>query len=105
VQWKGATFNHATTGFALTGAHTTVQCAQCHVNGNYTLSAANRACASCHLTDYTTTTNPNHKTAGFPTDCTGCHNTVQWKGATFNHTATGFALTGAHTTVQYHLEY
>ncbi len=100
TQWKGATFNHTTTGFALTGAHNTAQCAQCHVNGNYTLSAANTACASCHLTDYNATVNPNHKTAGFPTDCTGCHNTTQWKGATFNHTTTGFALTGAHNTAQ-----
>ena len=34
TQWTGATFDHTATGFALTGAHTSVQCAQCHVNNN-----------------------------------------------------------------------
>ena len=98
TQWTGATFNHTTTGFALTGAHTSVQCAQCHVNNNFSLTSA--ACVTCHLTDYNGTTNPPHKSAGFPQDCAGCHNTTQWTGATFNHTTTGFALTGAHTSVQ-----
>jgi hypothetical protein len=98
TQWTGATFNHTTTGFALTGAHTTLQCAQCHVNNNYSLTSA--ACVNCHLTDYNGTTNPAHKSAGFPTDCAGCHTTTAWTGATFNHATTGFALTGAHTSVQ-----
>ena len=34
-----ATFNHNTTSFPLTGAHTTVACAQCHTNNNYTDAA------------------------------------------------------------------
>ena len=36
-----------------------VQCAQCHVNGNYNLTSANTACVSCHLKDFQGTTNPN----------------------------------------------
>ena len=97
--WAGATFNHATTGFALVGAHTSVQCAQCHVSGNFSLTSA--TCINCHLTDYNGTTNPRHKTAGFPQDCTLCHTMVAgWGGATFNHATTGFALTGAHTSLQ-----
>ena len=99
--WGGATFNHTTTGFALTGAHTTLQCTQCHNStfGNYSISSG--ACANCHMADYNGTTNPNHKTAAFPTDCSGCHTTVAgWGGATFNHAATGFALTGSHATLQ-----
>ena len=35
---------------------------------------------------YTTTTNPNHVAAGFPTTCETCHTTAGWTGATFNHT-------------------
>ena len=99
--WGGATFNHTTTGFALTNAHTTLTCAQCHNStyGNY--SIASGACANCHMTDYNGTTNPNHKSAAFPTTCDTCHTTVAgWGGATFNHTSTGFALTNAHTTLQ-----
>ena len=98
VQWTGATFGHSTTGFTLTGSHQSVQCAQCHTNNNFNLSST--ACVSCHLNDFNTATNPNHASAGFPQDCTLCHTTVQWMGATFNHTTTGFTLTGAHTSVQ-----
>ena len=98
TQWTGATFNHTTTGFALTGTHATTQCAQCHVNNNYSLTSA--ACINCHQTDYNSTTNPPHKAAGFPQDCSVCHTTINWSGATFNHTTTGFALTGAHTSLQ-----
>jgi hypothetical protein len=36
TSWTAATFNHNNTSFPLTGAHTTVACAQCHVNNNYT---------------------------------------------------------------------
>jgi predicted enzyme related to lactoylglutathione lyase len=74
------------------------QCAQCHTNNNYKLTSA--ACITCHLNDYNGTTNPNHKTAGLPQDCTLCHNTTNFTSATFNHATTGFALTGAHTPLQ-----
>jgi hypothetical protein len=95
--WTNATFNHALTGFPLTGAHVTVPCASCHVNNNYKLT--NAACINCHQTDYQGTTNPSHVAAAFPTDCTVCHSTASWTGATFNHASTGFALTGSHVSV------
>jgi hypothetical protein len=98
--WGNATFDHSTTGFPLSGAHTTLQCTQCHVNGNYNLTSANTACVSCHLTDFNSTNNPPHASAGFPQTCQTCHSTTNWTSATFNHTTTGFALTGAHTTLQ-----
>ena len=62
------------------------------MNGNFSLTST--TCWTCHLTDYNGANNPPHKAAGFPQDCTLCHNTTQWTGATFNHTTTGFALTG-----------
>jgi hypothetical protein len=99
--WLGATFNHASTGFTLTGAHTSVQCASCHTAafGNYNIP--NGACANCHMTDYNGTTNPPHQAAGYPVTCDTCHTTVAgWGGATFNHASTGFTLTGAHTSLQ-----
>jgi hypothetical protein len=98
VSWLNAIFNHANTGFALTGAHTALQCSQCHVNGNYNLTSG--ACSTCHLKDYQGTTNPNHVQAGFPTACESCHSTVSWLGASFNHNNTGFPLTGAHVPLQ-----
>ena len=99
TNWTSATFDHSTTGFPLTGAHTSLACTQCHANNNYNLTAANALCSACHMTDYNGTTNPAHKSAGFPTTCDTCHTTTNWTGATFNHNNTPFPLTGAHTSV------
>ncbi len=96
--WLNATFNHDSTGFSLTGSHTVPprQCVDCHVNNNYNLTST--ACVSCHQTDYNNATTPvNHVAAAFPTTCETCHDTVQWSDGTFNHTTTGFQLTGSHT--------
>jgi NMD protein affecting ribosome stability and mRNA decay len=97
ADWTSATFNHNTTRFPLTGAHATTTCAQCHASGQYaTLSTA---CFSCHLKDYQGATDPNHVAASFPQDCSQCHTTIDWNGATFNHTTqTTFPLTGKHAT-------
>ena len=98
TSWLNATFNHNSTGFALTGAHTSPprQCTDCHVNNNYNLTST--ACVSCHQNDYTNALTPvNHIAAAFPTTCETCHDTVLWTDGTFNHTSTGFQLTGAHT--------
>jgi NMD protein affecting ribosome stability and mRNA decay len=98
TSWLDSTFNHTSTGFTLTGAHTVPPraCTDCHVNNNYALNST--ACVTCHLKDYQGTTNPNHVTANFPQTCDTCHDTTVWTDATFNHASTGFTLTGAHTT-------
>ncbi len=103
TNWTTSTFNHSTTSFPLTGAHTTVACALCHVNGNYN-GTLPTDCYSCHTADWQSTTTlggsvPNHITSGYPTTCASCHTTTSWAGATFNHSSTGFPLTGAHVTV------
>ena len=68
-----------------------LSCAQCHKNNVF--AGLSTACISCHLTDFNGTTNPNHVSAGFPQDCSLCHSTTNWQGATFNHnTATKFPL-------------
>ena len=100
VGWDAASFNHATTGFALTGVHATTPCAQCHVNNNYSLTSAD--CYGCHAADWNKTQTlggnvPNHVTAGFPTSqCSQCHDTTTWADSTFNHATTGFPLTNSH---------
>jgi hypothetical protein len=95
--WQGATFDHSTTGFALTGAHTSVACSTCHRNGQF--AGLNSNCSSCHLDDFNRATNPNHAAAGFPQNCSLCHSTTQWQGAQFNHSTTAFPLTGSHQNV------
>jgi hypothetical protein len=94
VSWSGANFNHDATGFALTGAHRTTACVQCHVNGRY--AGTPKDCASCHTQQYNAAT-PNHVSSGFAAAaCASCHNTTQWAGAIFDHNTTSFPLTGAH---------
>ena len=69
--------------------------ATCHAGNHF--QGVPSDCASCHLADFTKTTNPNHVAAGFSRDCATCHNTATWDGATFDHNLTKFPLTGAHT--------
>jgi nitrate/TMAO reductase-like tetraheme cytochrome c subunit len=86
-------FDHTElTGFALVGAHSRLDCAQCHVNGKF--SGVPSECIGCHLQNYRTTNNPNHVSGGFPQDCTLCHSTAAWTPAVFDHSKTQFALTG-----------
>jgi len=87
VLWTNATFNHNNTPFPLTGLHTSVACALCHVNGNYTTLPL--TCIGCHQATYNTTTNPGHaaQPTFFPSaQCSTCHTTAGWTPATFNHT-------------------
>jgi hypothetical protein len=83
VQWQGAVFDHSRTRFPLTGAHTTVLCANCHVGNQFTGTPT--ACYSCHASEFKTVANPNHVAAGFPTTCESCHTTSTWSGAQFTH--------------------
>ncbi len=55
-------FNHSTTNFPLTGAHTTSQCSDCHTNG---YQGTSTECSDCHLNDYQNSINPNHQQLGF----------------------------------------
>ncbi len=96
TSWKGAAFDHSTTAFALTGAHRATSCLDCHKNNIY--KGTPSSCESCHNTDYSATTNPHHAAAGFLTQCQTCHTTTAWPGATYDHNATAFPLTGAHQT-------
>jgi hypothetical protein len=97
ASWAGARFDHSKTPFPLTGAHVTVACSQCHVNGQFAGTPTD--CYSCHVKDFNGTTNPNHVQAGFPHACSVCHNTSSWAGAVFDHSKTPFPLTGAHVNV------
>ncbi len=90
-------FNHNNGGFPLTGAHTTVNCSQCHANG---FSGTPTDCAACHISNYNQSTNPNHQAANIPTTCATCHTTNPgWKPATFSIHNNYWPLTGAHASV------
>lgn len=94
ASWAGAAFNHDRSGFALTGAHRTTPCDQCHTSNRYTGTPTD--CVACHQLDYDQTSNPAHQPAGFPTDCVSCHTTTKWDGATFDHDARFFRIYSGH---------
>lgn len=93
---EGDGFNHNTTNFPLTGAHTSVECALCHTNG-YT--GTTTICSDCHINAYNQTTNPNHQQNSFPITCETCHTTATgWTPATFPIHNDYYPLTGGHLT-------
>jgi len=75
-------FNHNTSNFPLTGAHTTTECSECHTNG---YAGTTTDCGECHITAYNQTSNPNHIQVGISLTCADCHSTQPgWKPADFN---------------------
>jgi hypothetical protein len=101
--WAGVTlttaslshFNHDHTGFKLTGKHKTTDCKSCHINNVFKGTA--KTCVACHA-------EPTVHLGKFGTNCSFCHSTTTWAGATlttaslknFDHDKTGFKLTGKH---------
>lgn len=112
VLWTDSTFNHASTGFPLTNSHQIAPagkvtgCDQCHLGNYSSLAIQPTDCGNsqCHLnTNYgggwQGTTNPAHSSAGAPfaaANCSNCHNAVSFLTATFDHSTTGWPLTGSH---------
>lgn len=93
--WGGSGYNH--TFFPLTEGHAVSDCNRCHDKANY--SNISSECFYCHETDFNSTINPNHITAGISTDCMGCHTTMPgWKPAGFKiHDAQFFPIfSGKH---------
>ncbi len=92
--WEPSTFNHQTTDFVLTGAHTTATCASCHSSGQFADLATE--CLACHRLDFEATHDPDHAEKNFDEKCQICHTTVGWQPAIIDHSQTNFPLTGAH---------
>lgn len=91
TDWDSAVINHEF--FPLTLGHDIQDCSQCHDVNNF--SNISPECVSCHQQDYTQTTNPNHVSANFSTDCVLCHTTNPgWIPAVLNHDF--FPLTLGH---------
>lgn len=88
-------FNHGTSLFPLTGSHITAPCAGCHTSGY--AQPPSTSCQQCHQNKLQTVFNPDHQAAGLTAECSDCHTTSQWKPSLYDHTVTGFTLTGAHT--------
>jgi hypothetical protein len=94
---EGDGFNHSTTDFPLTGAHSAVACIECHEDGYVGTSTV---CSSCHTDAYNQAVNPNHQQNNFPTTCETCHTTATgWSPATFPIHNDYYVLAGAHVAI------
>ena len=90
---------HQQAGFPLAGEHATADCNRCHTSASLLrFNNIRTDCYSCHQYQYEKTVKPNHKTAGFGTDCQRCHNMAgqSWRsiGSGFDHGF--FPLVGGH---------
>ncbi len=89
---------HASTLFPLLRPHTALDCDACHGEQlTHQFATTPTDCFSCHLLDFTNTTDPDHVAAGFATECETCHSPVspRWDEAVFQHPGS-FLLDGAH---------
>ena len=93
--WKPAkissSFNHASYGFPLTGAHSSAKCMACHASLDF--SQGKQLCAACHQ-------DPHRGEMG--TDCARCHSARSFVDRTAmvrQHQATRFPLTGSHAQI------
>ncbi|CAN5456131.1 hypothetical protein BH10PLA1_BH10PLA1_04700 [soil metagenome] len=90
---------HNRTRFPLIGAHAGTACFACHKGaqvGNF--EGTDVACLTCHRTDLTKATSPDHIAQGWTENCQRCHTPVGWKPAQFNHPS-AFPLTAGHAGV------
>lgn len=87
-------FNHRTSGYPLTGVHTTTSCESCHVGGVF--RGTPRACDGCHAVGTRVAATPkSNKHIVTDAACDTCHfNTSTFFGARYNH---GTAVPGQCT--------
>ncbi len=90
---------HQENGFPLLGVHAVTSCFDCHTSETaLRFDRIGNACIDCHSADYAATTAPNHKAAGYSTNCEMCHDLAAsewlWTAGSANHLF--FPLTKGH---------
>ncbi len=85
----GGQFDHTRAAFQLVGAHRSVACTACHVNGQFK-GIRFAACTDCHK-------DPHRQTFG--ATCTSCHTSETWRTKKVDHSRTAFPLSGRHVAV------
>jgi hypothetical protein len=102
-------FDHATTKFALEGAHQNATCIGCHrpVTAAATSAGARakttadfshtpKQCFECHEDIH----GGQFMVPGSEKDCSSCHTISKWSAGAFDHSKTDFPLDGAHSMVR-----
>jgi hypothetical protein len=85
---------HNTGGFPLKGAHVAIPCYECHKKQEkWSFREIGIDCKDCHSDIHQTFIQPKYYPKG---DCKICHTENHWSGIIFDHSKTGFNLTGGH---------
>jgi Cytochrome c7 and related cytochrome c len=84
--WTHQTRTLADHKVPMTGKHQGLPCATCHKGGSHFVAKA--SCGDCHA----------QKHGGTKAPCETCHNTSDWKSATFKHDFCTCILPGKHQT-------
>ena len=98
---------HQQTRFVLTGGHMAVACIDCHKPAVAGRSAPfhfdNLSCTTCHAEPHKgqfVARMQKIDSTGRAAGCEACHSTKSWSDVSrFDHSTTGFVLTGAHRAV------
>ncbi|MDF1641028.1 cytochrome c3 family protein, partial [Thalassolituus oleivorans] len=69
-------FDHATTGFDLTGMHRSVSCETCHQSGVF--KGTSKQCMGCHLQGRIASSSIPSNHIATNNDCESCHTVTQW---------------------------
>ena len=79
------------------GNHLSADCAQCHTRYvDLYFEPLNVECIACHSDDYYSAQSPNHVSAGFSTECQGCHSITASEWSASNVVHNFFPLIGGH---------
>lgn len=98
--WSDVKFDHASTGWPLSGPHATVSCRTCHFKQDADGKTVQRFaglgpnCSGCHFDKHYGQFDVNGAT-----DCLQCHDPGYWKIVAFDHNKTAFKLEGGHQNV------
>jgi hypothetical protein len=86
---------HNLSTFKLQGAHLATSCLECHKKQtSWNFKGIGINCKECHHDIHQTFIEAKY----YPdSNCMVCHNESRWSDVLFNHSITGFNLTGAHT--------
>jgi hypothetical protein len=89
---------HAQGSFELKGAHLAVACNECHKKqDNWSFRNVGKRCVDCHKDIHQSIISPKY----YPEEnCTSCHVENKWNQINFDHSKTGFQLTGVHSSTE-----
>jgi len=93
-------FDHAKTKFPLEGKHASVDCAQCHANGDFKKPLVFARCMDCHKPDPHQGQFARRPDGG---ECAACHTVQGWKPSRFTvkeHASTAYPLQGGHARIE-----